>query len=337
MQEEKRKSGAEKLPDGKLLPVGNLLSVGKRLPDGKLLPVGKLLSVRKRLPDGKLLSVGKRLPDGKLLSVGDLLPAVKLLLAVCLVLVFSVRAGAAPQQKVTDGAGIISQEQESRLQEQLETIAGTYEYDAVILTVDSCEGKSTQQYAEDYYLSEGYGFGPESDGIMMLVSMGERQYYFATFGNATDIFTAYGLERIDDIVSEKLSDGDYDKAFSLFADLTEEFVREGTSGKPYDTNHTYKQSMSLGMRMAIAAVAGVVIAAVTVGALFGQLKSVGIKAEAQEYVRDGSFRVTRQRDVFLYRTVSRIRREKPSDSGGGGGATHSTSSGGRAGGRGGSF
>ena len=135
---------------------------------------------------------------------------------------------------------------------------------------------------------------------------------------------------------EELSDGDYEKAFSLFADLSEEFIQEGTEGKPYDTNHTYKQKMGLGFRFAIAFVSGLVIAAVTVGALIGQMKSVGIKAEAQEYVRDGSFRVTRQRDVFLYRTVSRVRIEKTSDSGGGG-ATHTTSSGGRAGGRGGSF
>lgn len=241
------------------------------------------------------------------------------------------------QRKVVDEAGIISKELESRLQEQLAAIARKYGCDAVILTVDSCGSKSTQEFAEDYYLSKGYGFGTENDGILMLVSMGERQYYFATFGNATDIFTAYGLERIDEIVLEELSDGDYEKAFSLFADLSEEFIQEGTKGKPYDTNHTYKQKMGLGFRFAIAFVSGLVIAAVAVGALIGQMKSVGIKAEAQEYVRDGSFRVTRQRDVFLYRTVSRVRIEKTSDSGGGGGATHTTSSGGRAGGRGGSF
>lgn len=243
------------------------------------------------------------------------------------------------EQKVIDEVGIIPDGLEDKLQEQLIRIAQDYEYDAVILTVDSCSPKSTRQFAEDYYLSKGYGFGPESDGIMMLVSMGERQYYFATFGNATDIFTAYGLERIDELVSEELSDGDYEKAFSLFADLAGEFVREGTKGKPYDRDHTYKQRMGLGMRLLIASISGLVIAAVTVGALFGQMRSVGIKAGAQEYVRDGSFRVTRQRDVFLYRTVSRIRKEKPADSkgGGGGGATHRTSSGGRAGGRGGSF
>lgn len=260
-----------------------------------------------------------------------------LICAMCMILSFKVSVRADAQRKVIDEAQILSEEQEKELQEQLSAVAQTYQYDAVILTVDSCEGKSAQQFAEDYYLSQGYGFGEENDGIMMLVSMGDRQYYFATFGNATDIFTAYGLERMDELVSEKLSDGAYGKAFSLFADLTEEFVKEGVTQEPYDVDHTYRQKMSLGTRLVIAAVAGLIVAGSVLYVLFGQLRSVGVRDAAQEYVREGSFHVTRKRDVYLYRTVSRVRREKPSGGEGGGGATHQTSSGGRAGGRGGSF
>ncbi len=47
------------------------------------------------------------------------------------------------------------------------------------------------------------------------------------------------------------------------------------------------------------------------GIMRGQLKSVGFKSNASDYVRKGSFKVTERNDFFLYRKVDR--REKPKD------------------------
>ena len=45
------------------------------------------------------------------------------------------------------------------------------------------------------------------------------------------------------------------------------------------------------------------------GIMRGQLKSVGFKSNAADYVRDGSFKVTERSDLFMYKKVDR--REKP--------------------------
>lgn len=58
--------------------------------------------------------------------------------------------------------------------------------------------------------------------------------------------------------------------------------------------------------IAIIAVAG---AFITTGIMRGQLKSVGFKSNATDYVRKGSFKVTERNDFFMYRKVDR--REKP--------------------------
>ncbi len=260
--------------------------------------------------------------------------ALAMFLTVLLVLGSSLAAAAENQQKILDTADILSEEEESRLQEQLADTAGTYQCDVAVAAVGSCEGKTPRQFAEDYYLESGYGFGTESDGILLLVSMEERQFYYATFGKATEIFTDYGLERIDEMVTPYLSDGEYYEAFSLFGRLAEEFAKEWESGRPFDTDHRYEEEMGTGMRLLISFAAGVVAAGLILAGLFAQLKSVRAKGGAQEYVREGSFRVTRQKDVFLYRTVSRIKKEKPQS---GGSTTHESSGGGRVGGHGGSF
>ena len=66
--------------------------------------------------------------------------------------------------------------------------------------------------------------------------------------------------------------------------------------------------------------------------LKGQLKSVRMQAAASSYVRPGSRELRQQRDIFLFRNVTRTARPKNnSSSGGGGGGGSSRSTGGRSG------
>ena len=94
-----------------------------------------------------------------------------------------------------------------------------------------------------------------------------------------------------------------------------------------------EEPMSVGLRALIAAGVGLVIALIVFAVLMSQLKSVRVKREAQDYVREGSFHLTRSNDLFLYRTVDRRKIERDNDDHG----SHSTSDGGSAGGGGGKF
>lgn len=261
-----------------------------------------------------------------------------LLLTVWLVLLSDTTAGASNEQKVMDLAEILTQEEEADLQEQLYRISETYQCDVAAVTTDSCEGKSPQDYTDDFYEEAGYGYGASEDGIILMISMGERQFHLATRGLDIRIFTDYGLEVIDHQITGDLSDGAYAHAFETYGDLAETFIKEyQTTGMAFDTNHTYKEKMGIGVRAAIAAAVGIVLAALVVSCLYAQLRTVRTKNRAHEYVRSGSFRVTRERDVYLYSNVSKTRKPEDNGGGGGGSSTHTTSSGKSAGGRTGSF
>lgn len=245
---------------------------------------------------------------------------------------------AANDQKVTDLADILTAQEEQKLQEQFLEIAERYQCDVAVLTTDSCEGKSPQDYTDDYYYENGYGYGDDIDGIMLMISMGDRKFHLATRGTAIDIFTDYGLEVIDEEITPYLSDGAYYDACTVFGKMADAFMLQyEQNGTGYDYGHTYEMPMDLGTRFVIAGGAGLLAAVIVFALLFAQLKSVGTERRAHEYVREGSFRVTRSRDVFLYRTVQKVRKPKNEGNGGGGSSTHSTSGGGRAGGRTGSF
>ncbi len=242
--------------------------------------------------------------------------------------------------KVADEADLLTYEEEEKLQERLAEIAEEYQSDVVVATVESCGGMDVQSFTDQYYYDNGYGYGQRRDGIILLISMRERRFHLATRGSAIRSFTDYGLEVLDDSITPYLSEGEYYKAFGTFADLAEDFLEEAEKGTPYDTNHSYSDHMYRSLvRLMCSLGIGLVAAVITLVVLFSRLRSVRVKYEARDYVRDGSFRVTRANDVFLYRTVSRTRIQQESSGGGrgGGSTTHSAPGGGSAGGRSGSF
>lgn len=237
--------------------------------------------------------------------------------------------------KIVDQANLLTDEEEEKLEAQFAAIAETYQCDISVVTTNTLNGKSPMNYTDDYYYEHGYGYGEEISGIMLMVSMEDRDWWMATRGDAIRIFTDYGLEKLEDVFLDFLSDGEYYRAFQSFGAGAEDFMQEAKEGKPYDVDHTYKKPMSMGVRLLISLGVAVVLTAAILAVLFAQLASVKVKNEARDYVRSGSFRVTQARDLFLYRTVTRRKIEQ--ETSGGGSSTHSAPGGGSAGGRGGKF
>ena len=80
----------------------------------------------------------------------------------------------------------------------------------------------------------------------------------------------------------------------------------------------------------IAVVAGAIVSLIIVFSMKSKLRSVRPQKTASNYVRTGSFMLTKDLDLYLYRTVTRTRRAQNNSSGSSGGGS-------RGGGRGGKF
>ena len=249
---------------------------------------------------------------------------------------FSVNVLAAHPARLVDDAKLLSASEKSELTALLDEISERHKVDVVVVTVDSLGGKSPRAFADDYYDNNGYGFGANADGVLLLVAMDSRDYYITTTGFGITAFTDAGIDYIEDAFLTDLSEGDYASAFETYAELCDEFITEARNGKPYDEGNMPKSPFPWGQNLLISLAVGFLIAFIATAVMRSKLKSVRSKAGATDYVREGSFRVTRSFDFFLYRTVSR--RAKPKDTGSGGGSsTHSSSSGRSHGGGGGKF
>ena len=234
-------------------------------------------------------------------------------------------------KRVVDDAQILSDSEEAALEDRLENIKDTQGIDAVVVTKASLYGEDLQEFADDFYDYGGYG----TDGMLLMVVLDEREWYISTAGYGIDAVTDAGLSYMAKQFAGDLGDGSYYEAFTIYADLCEDFVRQARSGEPYDTGNLPKGAFPFVRNLLTALVIGFVSALIATGVMKGKLKTVHAQMKADDYVKQGSLKVTHSKDLFLYTHVSK--QPKPKETRSGGSHTHVSSSGTAHGGGGGKF
>lgn len=253
----------------------------------------------------------------------------------------AVQADAAEDlMRIADWADLLSDSEESELSDQLDEISERQKVDVVLLTVESLEGATAMEYADDFYDYNGYGFGAEHDGILFLISMEERDWYISTSGFGITAVTDAGREYMSEKFLSYLSDGEYAEAFRIFAEQCDDYITQAKAGTPYDVDNIPTEPFSHVGALIIAVVVGFVAALIVTGIMRLGLHSVYSQSAAGSYMKKDSLRLTREYELFLYKNVTRRERPKessPSNNNSGGSATHTSSSGRTHGGGGGKF
>lgn len=241
-----------------------------------------------------------------------------------------------PEARVVDMAALLSDSEKSALLSKLDEISERQQADIVVVTAETLDGKTPMEYADDFYDDNGYGFGEDRDGVLLLVSMEDRDWWMSTTGFGITAITDAGIEYISDKFLSDLSDGDYAEAFTTYADLCDTFFTQAKTGEPYDAGHMPKEPFNVVQSLLIAFVIGLVIALIVTNSMKNKLKTVRFQAAASDYVRKDSMHVTDGNDLFLYTQLHRYERATDDDSSGGS-STHTSSSGTTHGGGGGKF
>lgn len=237
-------------------------------------------------------------------------------------------------ERLQDMAGLLTDDEAAYLTDMLNEISVRQEMEVVIATTDALYGKSVAEYADDLYDECHFGYGEDRDGLLLLISMEDRDWYISTCGYGITAFTDAGLDYIGQQIVPALSEGEYAEAFEEYIVLCDAFITQAMDGEPYDTDNMPRGPLSP-VWILISLLAGLIIAACVVWSMVQKLKSVSPQKSASGYIKDGSLNITEQHDLFLYHTVTRKARPKQSSSSGS--SVHRSSSGSSHGGRGGKF
>ncbi len=136
--------------------------------------------------------------------------------------------------RVVDRADLLGDYEEEDLSAELDEISVRQQADLVVVTVDSLEGASAADYADDFYDNNGFGQGSGKDGILFLIDMDNRELYVSTCGKAIRIFTDDRIETMLDHVYEGASQGDYEACVDSFLSDVKSYCRAGIPGNQYN-------------------------------------------------------------------------------------------------------
>ena len=254
---------------------------------------------------------------------------------------FAVEGGFADlYYRMNDSANVLTEDEDNELEDALEELSLRQSFDVVIATIESLESvdyTSMEEYADDLYDFCQFGYGADRDGVLLLVSVGDRKWHISTCGYGITAFTDAGIQYLGEQMTPDMADGDYAAAFRTFVQWSDAYIDAARSGRPYDVKNLPREPLSL-MYLFLALGIGLVLAWVVVGVMKSRLRSVAFQENAASYVREGSMNLTNQRELFLYRDVHRTEHVEAKDSdSSGGSSTHTSSSGTTHGGGGGSF
>ena len=214
---------------------------------------------------------------------------------------------------VVDEANIIPDEVESALIARCDAMAEEYKMEVAIVTVNDFGGLIAQAYADDFYDFNGYGYGENDDGMLVVYKPGEegeREIYITTHGNGSSVFFQGIREGIIADMKDYLIAEDYDKAFNTYLDRAEEQLKPGTPV----------------IWLFVLALVGAVVGLLITGSMTAKNKSVIAQNQAKVYTRQGSMVVTGAQDVYAYSFVDTKPKQTSSNSGDDD-STHTSSSG----------
>ncbi|MGI6096041.1 MAG: TPM domain-containing protein [Lachnospiraceae bacterium] len=236
-------------------------------------------------------------------------------------------------ERLMDRADILSDDEEEKLLEKLDEVSERQKFEVSIVVFDTMDGGTASEYADDIYDECNFGYGPDKDGILLFLSMEERDWWISTSGYGITAFTDVGLDYLSEQFVSALSDGAYADGFDIFIEQCDDFLTQARSGEPYNKKNLPRDPLGL-YWIVIALAVGIALSKILVGNMKGKLKTVRNQAAAHNYVKEDSMRITESRDLFLYRKVDRTVKVKKTSSGS---STHVSSSGKTHGGKGGKF
>ena len=120
-------------------------------------------------------------------------------------------------ERLVDGADLLTDSQEEALLKTLDEISERQKCDVVIVTEENLQTNTAQDDADDFFDYNGYGYGKNRDGILLLISIGDRDWSISTRGFAIKAFTDKGQKYLVEQFKDDLSAGNYNEAFTIYA------------------------------------------------------------------------------------------------------------------------
>ncbi len=236
-------------------------------------------------------------------------------------------ASGADGGKVVDMAGLLDSEKWQVVKSLAEDLSTEWNMSFVVVTTTDAEGKSSQDFADDYYDEHGYG----EDGVLYLIDLDNRNVWISTAGTMIRYLTDERIDRIIDAGYDNLGDGDYGDGLLQMMEETEYYLNQGIPQNQYnedvetgERDYYQEPKQITGTEILLAVAAALVCGGAFFLSVNGTYK-MKRKSYQYPYWEKAKVHFNRRDDIFIRQTVTRrhIPKNPPPSGGGGGGGLSS--------------
>ena len=150
-------------------------------------------------------------------------------------------------------------------------------------------------------------------GVLLLLSMAERDYSLIAYGYGNTAFTDYGKDSVADAFLDDFADDDWAEGCEDYLDACARLLAMARDGKPYDRGAQARSGGAFLLSLALAFPIALLIC--WVWRVMAK-KEVSEKQEARGYLKEGGVTITNRRDLYTHTTRTRRKIEKSGSSGG---------------------
>ncbi len=249
-------------------------------------------------------------------------------------LLFCIMAVSVSAQYVIDNGEILTAEEEAYLESVATTQSTAHGISFVILTEQGIDGADPYIHAADVYDYGGY----LDDGVILLLDMGERGWYFVTSGTMNQALgNDETLDLIETYAVPWFSQGAYETGFAEYIAVVSGLL-DGTLGNAphddgyynndyyddgyYDNGYYYERPVESngvdGAYYVIAFGVALLVAFLVCNGFKAQLNTAVKKSGATDYFDTNNINMTASADRFLYSRTTKVRKAENNNSGSGG-------------------
>lgn len=229
-----------------------------------------------------------------------------------LTLIPPAQAAEAQINNITDTVGLLTEEEWETLEQQARNLTEMYDFGIYAIVVEDYEeyvygdiNDAAELFFEEYSL----GCGSGNNGILLLLSMAERDYSLIVDGDYGEYaFTDYGREEMTEFFLDDFGDDDWYGGFSEYLEWCSKYLETAENGEPFSKDNPPMDAAgrSKAILTGIAAVLLVplVVAGIVILVLGSKMKSVAMATQAASYIK-GNLMLTESRDRYTHTTQTK--------------------------------
>jgi len=260
-----------------------------------------------------------------------------LVLLLAALMIFTAAAFAQPQlDSITDSIGILSDSEELTLENKAQAVGSEYSFGIYAIIVQDwrsyVSASNIKSAAGKIYDDYELGYGERKDGLLLLLSMNDREYAIITGSSFSErIFNDSSLTRVEDRFLDDFKVNDWAGGLKDYISGAEKELASRyasaveTQGKIDTGAILYAGGRSPAVNLLIVLGIPMLIAAIVCGIFAAGMKNARIATDAGNYLDRHSLHFTIRSDRFTHttRNVTKIERNNTRSGGGGGHSGHS--------------